>query len=36
MRPGEVAGVAGAFAPLGLAVRDRIDDDGWSTVLLAA
>jgi ribosomal protein L11 methyltransferase len=34
MRPEEVAGVAGAFAPLGLAPGDRIDDDGWSTVLL--
>ena len=36
MRPEEVEGVAGAFAPLGLAVVDRIDEDGWSTVLLAA
>jgi ribosomal protein L11 methyltransferase len=36
MRPEEVDGVAAAFAPLVLAVRDRIDEDGWSTVLLAA
>jgi len=36
MRPAEVGGVAAAFAPLGLAVRERIDEDGWSTVLLAA
>ena len=36
MRPDEVDGVAVAFAPHGLRVRDRIDDDGWSTVLLAA
>jgi len=36
MRPEEVKGIAGAFAPLGLAVADRIDEDGWSTVLLAA
>lgn len=36
MRPEEVAGVAAAFAPLGLAPADRIDEDGWSTALLAA
>jgi ribosomal protein L11 methyltransferase len=35
MRPEEVPAVADAFAPLGLDVRDRIDDDGWSTLLLA-
>ncbi len=34
MRPEEVDGVAAAFAPAGLIVDDRIDDDGWSTVLL--
>jgi ribosomal protein L11 methyltransferase len=36
MRPEEVDGVAAAFAPLGLEVHERIDDDGWSTVLLAS
>ncbi|HTI32716.1 MAG TPA: 50S ribosomal protein L11 methyltransferase, partial [Miltoncostaea sp.] len=35
MRPDEVDGVTAAFGPLGLRVRDRIDEDGWSTVLLA-
>ena len=35
MRPAEVDGDTGGFAPLGLAPADRIDEDGWSTVLLA-
>lgn len=34
MRPDEVDGVVAAFAPLGLGAADRIDEDGWSTVLL--
>jgi ribosomal protein L11 methyltransferase len=34
MRPEEVAGVAEAFAPLGLVVGERIEDDGWATVLM--
>jgi ribosomal protein L11 methyltransferase len=40
MRPEEVDGVERAFGPLGLRAGtregDRIDEDGWSTVLLAA
>ncbi|MGE0029198.1 MAG: 50S ribosomal protein L11 methyltransferase [Thermoleophilia bacterium] len=36
MRPEEVDGVVAAFAPAGLGAADRIDDDGWSTVLLTA
>ncbi|MGD9570886.1 MAG: 50S ribosomal protein L11 methyltransferase [Thermoleophilia bacterium] len=34
MRPEEVEGVAAAFAPAGLHPARRIDDDGWSTVLM--
>jgi ribosomal protein L11 methyltransferase len=34
MRPGEVAGVAEAMAPLGLAPSRAIEDQGWATVLL--
>jgi ribosomal protein L11 methyltransferase len=35
MRPEEVDGVAAAFAPPGFAIAERIDEDGWATVLLA-
>lgn len=34
MRPDEVAGVAAAFAPLGLRPAQGMEEDGWATVLL--